>query len=150
MVHTQNGEAEGTVLIHFRVYGEPQAWPKKQYRMAGGRIVTYERDPKGLVKDWKEKILLMASEKALSIWFPRQTPLVMKCIFYRTRAKSNKSDMPVVAPDLDNYAYLVHNVLEKVLYDNDSQIVKTIDEKRWADEKNPPGVFICLDEPGKE
>lgn len=163
--------SEKIAFIRFRVHGEPQPWPKKENQVipAGRdprtgrmkfRVKTFERDYHtrknpitgktekygyGYIARYKRELVAAAKEAmAGRPPFGKAVPLYLLKTFWRTRPKSNRSRFPVTTPDVDNYGYLVHNVLEGVCYANDSQITDSTELKRWADDDNPPGVLIIL------
>lgn len=67
--------------------------------------------------------------------FNFDVPLYVDIKFYVNRPKtiSKKKIFPITRPDLDNYAKLVTDALEKFAYDNDSQIVTMQISKKYSD-----------------
>lgn len=120
-------------MCEFFVEGEPVAMPKKQIAVRGKFPVVYERDGKGRARAWRERILLAIRDK-----YPNITPIKkpsgveVMLTFYRTRPKSNKNEFPVTKPDLDNLSYLIHNLLEGIFYEDDSQIIRHFEWKYWT------------------
>ena len=123
--------------IIFRVYGEPQPFPKKvvglrrnklgaaigtcnisrDYRTRTdpdtGRVVKYDKDHK---RRWMESVRA-AALASMSLNrrqpFPKNHPIAMGCLFFLTRAKSCKLILPSQDPDLDNLEYAVWNALKR-------------------------------------
>ncbi len=74
--------------------------------------------------------------------FYKKGPLGIRVRIYRTRAKSNKNQWPVTRPDGDNFFYLIHNVLEGMVYKDDSQLCVFDEIKLWAGGEHTPGADI--------
>jgi len=64
--------------------------------------------------------------------------LAVSVEIYVTRPKSTKLDYP--KPDIDNYVKSVFDVLNGLLWEDDSQIISVYATKQWAGE-NEEGYF---------
>ena len=64
---------------------------------------------------------------------PSGNPICLWVEFYLSRPKTNKSKLPIVRPDLDNYLKSVMDAGNGVFWIDDSCVVKVIAEKRYAD-----------------
>ena len=65
----------------------------------------------------------------------------VECIFYLRRAKTNKTPLPVVAPDVDKLARALLDSCKDV-WGDDAQVVELIAYKRWA--SGEPGVQVSI------
>lgn len=170
--------------FQIRVYGEPQPFPKKEVavvKLASGnvKLVPVDRDyrtrtdphthklvkyEKGYKRRWMKRVRNEVATAMLEAGlepFPKNHPVAMGCLFYLTKAKSNKLALPSQTPDLDNLSYAIWNALERqpvdehandrfaltgVLYYNDSQVVWQLPPagKLWATEHELPGVLITV------
>lgn len=140
-------------MISFRVYGEPQPFPKKQINRHTGAV--YPRDPTGAKIGWMDAIRFTCHEamkaKGWKI-FPDNIPLALEIAIFRTKPKTwNKRDKgdyqaPFTKPDVDNFAYSVTNALINVAYVDDARVCTLRVKKQWADEGQRPGVFVKISE----
>ena len=74
---------------------------------------------------------------------PIESPIVLTMVFRMKRPKTVKRDHPTVAPDLDKLARGVGDALTGQAYADDSQIIRIIASKEYAD---VPGVDIEISE----
>ena len=135
---------------------EPAPMPKKQYRVFNKNLVsTYERDPKGKAQEWRDAIYyaVVAQLPLAFSKYKRGEALFCLLNFYITKPKSNKDILPCRKPDLDNYSYLVRNVLQEgfwkdrlggYIYEDDSQIVCNHEAIYWATDLRGPGCEIFI------
>jgi Holliday junction resolvase RusA-like endonuclease len=65
----------------------------------------------------------------------------VECIFYLRKAKSNRSALPVVAPDVDKLARALLDSCKGV-WGDDSQVVELVAYKQWA--SGEPGVQVLI------
>ena len=171
----------------FRVYGEPMPMAKKEVAIVGGRLIPVDHDYRqvtvegmkkpfkydvGYMKRWQEWVRRTVLELMVQYGVPRfakNVPLAMGMLFYRSKPKSNDLWLPALAPDEDNYAYAIRNILKRtpdhikkyengqtwrqpgpypdgVLYWEDDQICwhTPWDGKVWAQNGEEPGVLISI------
>lgn len=92
----------------------------------------------GPYRDFREQ----ARDKVMDIlgseFKPLQGPLAVVIELYVTRPKTTKLDYP--KPDIDNYAKAVLDVLNGLMWEDDSQIISVYVTKQWAEE-NEEGYF---------
>jgi Holliday junction resolvase RusA-like endonuclease len=79
-------------------------------------------------------------------------PFELHAVFYRDRPKSHRTAsgalkanapaFPTSAPDFDKLVRSVCDALTKVIYADDSRIVRAVIEKRFADENTPEGTWF--------
>lgn len=75
---------------------------------------------------------------------PLEGPLTVRACYYLSRPKSvtiKKRPFPIARPDLDNYDKLLLDACNKVVWDDDSQIINMSSSKRYADDCTPKIVF---------
>lgn len=136
-------------MIHFTVYGEPVAQGRGKASSINGRIIV--RDPKKS-RDFKRDVAAVAQNHV-----PVQLltgPLVLEAKIFRPipqslskkkRAAALRGDLrPTTKPDLKNYIAGIEDALEKMIYQNDSQIVSYGESGKWYGD--PPRCEITIRE----
>ena len=80
--------------------------------------------------------------------FPKDAPVRLIAIFYRTRPKGipKKVLKPVKKPDLDNYLKLLKDALDGFAFPNDSQVTTVLVKKRFAEPGTFPRIELLLDD----
>ena len=137
-------------MIKFRVDGEPQVWPKKSLSMRRGKPIVYQQDKNGRKAAWIEQVRMaaitarMRCTKIEDAFLAKPQAIKILIVVYRTPPKRNKLPYPSTRPDLDNFCYLPHNVLEGVCYEDDSQIVHQNEWELWATVEHGPGLEIII------
>ena len=124
------------------VFMEPEPKARaRTIRMKSGAVGSYT--PSKTVK--AESMIRAAFMDSGLTKFAPKTPLKMRVIAYRSRPKSlpKMVTFPVTRPDADNYAKLVLDALNKFAFEDDSQIIELVCEKRFGD---PPRVEIEIEE----
>jgi len=132
-------------MIQFTVYGEPVAQGRPRMAVVNGRPIAYDpkksRDFKRDVKAVAQKHVpekLLTGPLMLTVKIFRPIP---KGFSKRKRAAALAGEMrPITKPDLKNYVAGVEDALEKVIFDNDSQIVSYGNSGKWYGD--PPRVEI--------
>lgn len=138
-------------MIRFTVYGEPKAQGRPKAAVVNGRAIMYDPKPS---RDFKRDIKAVAQkhvpEKLLT------GPLVLELKIYRPIPKSfskkkreaalSEKLRPTTKPDLKNYIAGVEDALEKVIYENDSQIISYGDTGKYYGD--PPRIEITIKEVG--
>lgn len=115
----------------FRVYGEPQPFPKKEmsFNPRTKRQIVRQRDYQtfkdnltgrikkynfGHKKAWaklvRREVLRGMRSRSLQP-YPQHHAIAIGCLFFMGKAESNKLEFPSIAPDLDNLCYAVWNIL---------------------------------------
>ena len=106
-----------------KIDGVPRPEPKYN-RTRNGRI--YQRDPKGLLKAWKENVRMTVkkymAENNIEM-FKRHVPIYVWYYLVLPRPKSVVRAYPTVIPDNDNYRYSVTNALKGILWEDDCHII---------------------------
>jgi len=136
-------------VIKFTVYGEPVAQGRPRAAMIKGKAIMYDPKPS---RDFKRDIKAVAQEHVPTRLLTG--PLVMEIKIYRPIPKSfskKKREQalagqlrPITRPDLKNYVAGVEDALEKVIYENDSQIIEYGDTGKWYGD--PPRVEVSIQE----
>ncbi|MFE4203808.1 RusA family crossover junction endodeoxyribonuclease [Aneurinibacillus aneurinilyticus] len=124
-------------MIQFTVYGEPVAQGRPRASTFGGKVRMY--DP-GKSKDYKEYVKLVAAEHAPSALL--EGPLLLNVTVYRSIPKSFSKKKtaaadagqirPTTKPDADNYLKGISDALNKIIWQDDSQIVSATVEKWYS------------------
>lgn len=132
--------------IRFTVYGEPVAQGRPRMAVINGRPIAY--DPKKS-RDFKlncktiaqqfvpERLLTGAVKLRITVY--RQPPKSMS----KTKLQKalNGIIRPTTKPDLKNYIAGVEDAIEKVIYNNDSQVVELECYKYYGD---PPRIEVTV------
>jgi len=136
-------------MITFTIYGNPVAQGRARSTIINGHIVAY--DPKKS-RDFKGDVKAVAQahvpDKLLT------EPLVLEAKIYRPVPKSfskRKREAaltgnlrPTSKPDLKNYIAGIEDALEKMIFENDSQIVSYGESGKWYGD--PPRVEVTIRE----
>ena len=65
---------------------------------------------------------------------------------YRVRPKSNKSEWPIVKPDLSNYLKMIEDALvDAGVLRDDSQVYHLDAGKFWVEADDKPGVEVVVE-----
>jgi Holliday junction resolvase RusA-like endonuclease len=88
-----------------------------------------------------------AAERAVTVsgWVRVAGPVELEVMFYLDRPSSVKRPYPTVPPDLDKLIRGVGDSLTGVVYDDDSQVIRTLAWKVYADAREP-GAFVRVNE----
>ncbi|QAS52828.1 RusA family crossover junction endodeoxyribonuclease [Halobacillus litoralis] len=136
-------------MIQFTVLGEPVAQGRpRSGRTSRGKTVLY--DPKKS-KDFKQYVGLVASQHApsdllegpLNVRVKVYKPLLKSFSKKRTAEAEAGLYRPVTKPDVDNYAKGIKDALNKVIWNDDSQVVEFTISK-WYSSK--PRVEVEISE----
>ncbi len=92
----------------------------------------------GPYKDFREQAKEKIQDILGSEFKPLLGPLAVVIEVYVTRPKTTKLDYP--KPDIDNYTKAVLDVLNGIMWEDDSQIISVYATKQWAEE-NEEGYF---------
>ena len=136
-------------MIIFTVYGEPVAQGRPKAATINGRAMMYDPKPS---RDFKRDVKAVAQahvpDKLLT------GPLVLELKIYRPIPKSFSKKkrelalsgelLPITKPDLKNYIAGVEDALEKMIYENDSQIVGYGDTGKFYGD--PPRIEVVVRE----
>jgi Holliday junction resolvase RusA-like endonuclease len=88
-----------------------------------------------------------AAEQAVTVsgWVRVSGPVELEVMFYLDRPATVKRPYPTVPPDLDKLLRAVGDSCSGVVYDDDSQVIRTLAWKVYADAREP-GAFIRVNE----
>lgn len=130
--------------ITFDVLGRPAPQGSKK-SIGNNRFIEASK----FLPAWRTAVSL-AAELAVSEqnWARVSGPVELEVMFYLERPSSissNKRPYPIVPPDIDKLLRGVGDALSGVIYDDDSQIVRILAWKQYAD-KREPGAFIRVAE----
>lgn len=133
--------------VQFRVFGEPVPQGSKTARAVGNRAVMWEANPRS--REWREQI----SQAAWAAAEGQSTgeAVEVMAVFYLPKPKSVRRWHATKTYDIDK---LCRNLLDAIggakgvasIIVNDSQVVDLYARKVWANDNNPPGVWVYVRE----
>lgn len=126
-------------MITFRVDGVPiPQGSKKGFKV--GKHVNIVDDNSTKLKPWRAEIAAVTD-----VGFTFVEPVLVAAVFYLPRPKTVRRFYPSVKPDLDKLMRaLGDGMTDGGLIRDDSLIVSQWIHKRYADDKNPPGVRVLV------
>ena len=128
-------------MILVRVDGEPIPQGSKKAFVRGRRAVIVDDNAEKL-KPWRAKIAAAAD---VGVTF--DCPVAVFAVFYLTRPKKSRWGLPAVKPDSDKLTRaLLDGLQDGGLLAQDSRVVNSYVFKRYATDKNPPGVRVLITE----
>jgi crossover junction endodeoxyribonuclease RusA len=130
--------------IAFDVLGRPAPQGSKK-SIGNNRFVESSK----FLPAWRNAVKF-AAETAVKIgsWEPVSGPVELEVMFYLDRPSTisaTKRPHPTVPPDLDKLVRAVGDALTGVVYDDDSQVIRCLAWKVYADTR-VPGAFIRVNE----
>ena len=133
--------------ISFIIYGEPVPQGRARSAIVNDKVIVYDpaksRDFKRLVKYVAQPHIpesLIASAITLTV---KAYVSIPKSFSKKKRELALSGELrPVTKPDLKNIIAGVEDALEKVLYENDSQVVEYGASGKWYGD--PPRVEVEL------
>lgn len=142
--------------IHFTIYGEPvaQGRPRAGKIQRGrlrGKTILYDPEES---RDYKTYLKLAASQQAPEK--PLEGPLQLVVHIYRSMPKSFSKKKkaaaeageirPTTKPDADNYLKGVSDAFNKIIWQDDSQIVSATVEKWYSEQPRIEVIVTKLTE----
>jgi len=130
--------------ITFDVLGRPAPQGSKK-SIGNNRFVESSK----FLPAWRNAVRL-AAENAVTIngWTRVGGPVELEVLFYLDRPSTitkTSRPYPIVPPDIDKLLRGVGDALTGVIYDDDSQIIRVLAWKTYADNREP-GAFIRVNE----
>jgi crossover junction endodeoxyribonuclease RusA len=130
--------------ISFDVLGRPSPQGSKK-SIGNNRFIEASK----FLPAWRNAVKI-AAEHAVTVngWAKVSGPVELEIMFYLDRPSSisaTKRPYPIVPPDVDKLIRGVGDALTGVVYDDDSQIVRVLAWKVYADNREP-GAFIRVAE----
>ncbi|AYC28704.1 RusA family crossover junction endodeoxyribonuclease [Paenisporosarcina cavernae] len=134
--------------ILFEIVGEPVAQGRPRAgKTAKGKTVLY--DPLKS-RDFKQYVQLVASQHAPSNLI--EGPIVLHVDIYKSIPKALQTKpkqklieagqlRPITKPDVDNYVKGVKDGMNKIIWNDDSQVVELTVRKFYS---NNPKVVVCV------
>ena len=130
--------------ITFDVIGRPSPQGSKK-SIGNNRFVESSK----FLPAWRKAVRVAAEEAVTaSMWARVSGPVELEVMFYLDRPSSiskTQRPQPTVAPDLDKLVRGVGDALTGVVYDDDSQVIRCLAWKVYADTR-VPGAFIRVNE----
>ena len=127
----------GRILSLF-INGTPIPQGSKTARVINGRPIMYEANRKHAA--WRKDVVegvrhyfkAIGGRDVVSI--PRTSSAKVWLTFYFDKPKSNTSEDMVKKPDIDKLSRaILDGLVEAGLLHDDSQVIKLVAEKKWAD-----------------
>jgi crossover junction endodeoxyribonuclease RusA len=130
--------------IAFDVIGRPSPQGSKK-SIGNNRFVESSK----YLPAWRNAVKIAAENAVISEGWARVSgPVELEVMFYLDRPSSVspvKRPQPTVPPDLDKLVRGVGDALTGVVYDDDSQVIRCLAWKMYADTR-VPGAFIRVNE----
>jgi crossover junction endodeoxyribonuclease RusA len=130
--------------ITFDVIGRPAPQGSKK-SIGNNRFVESSK----FLPAWRNAVRIAAEEAVTaSMWARVSGPVELEVMFYLDRPSTisrTKRPQPIVPPDLDKLARSCLDPLTGLIYDDDSQVIRLLAWKTYADTR-PPGAFIRVAE----
>lgn len=151
-------------MIQFHVAGTPKPQGSKRafaFKRSDGSLGATVKESAGdSLKVWRARVREVATRMAqdsVVVPYPRGEPVDVEVVFYLARPKSHfgtgrnagrvkasAPTRPVTQPDVDKLLRAVLDALTGPMYETDSQVVKVITSKEYADGMLPPGASIAV------
>jgi len=132
------------VEITFDVLGRPAPQGSKK-SIGNNRFVESSK----YLPAWRKAVRVAAEHAVASEGWQRVSgPVELEVMFYLERPSSvsvTKRPQPIVPPDVDKLLRGVGDALTGVVYDDDSQVIRVLAWKVYADTREP-GCFIRVNE----
>jgi crossover junction endodeoxyribonuclease RusA len=127
--------------LTFDVLGRPAPQGSKK-SIGNNRFVESSK----YLPAWRSAVRL-AAEQAVIVngWDRVSGPVELEVMFYLDRPATVKRAQPIVPPDVDKLIRGVGDALTGVVYDDDSQIIRVLAWKVYADARDP-GAFVRVNE----
>jgi crossover junction endodeoxyribonuclease RusA len=130
--------------IAFDVIGRPSPQGSKK-SIGNNRFVESSK----FLPAWRTAVKIAAEDAVTTEnWVRVSGPVELEVMFYLDRPASItpvKRPQPTVPPDLDKLVRGVGDALTGVVYDDDSQVIRCLAWKVYADNREP-GAFIRVNE----
>jgi Holliday junction resolvase RusA-like endonuclease len=118
------------------VFGDPAS--QGSHSVINGRIVQVNS---GKHKRWRNAVAFAALDLVGPDWELLDEALELSVIFYLPRPKTATRPYPSVMPDTDKLLRAICDSLTRVIYVDDSRIVRITATKLYADHRGP-GALI--------
>jgi Holliday junction resolvase RusA-like endonuclease len=130
--------------LRITITEEPVPKGRARTIVCNGQVRTYNPERTENAQDAISWHLMMRHAEDC---FPKDTPLKLTAIFYRTKSKylPKRETLPFRKPDLDNYLKMLLDSMNSILFYDDAQITTMHIRKRWTD-KDMGYIEIRLEE----
>jgi Holliday junction resolvase RusA-like endonuclease len=123
----------------YRVYGDPVPYTAPKISSRGGRVRTYSPSK---YTEWKIMVAQVV-RGSLDYDGSMAGAVCLGLRFYLHRPKSVKDALCCKKPDLDNLCKgVIDAIKDKLLINDDNQIIELIASKEYESKENAPGVII--------
>jgi crossover junction endodeoxyribonuclease RusA len=132
------------VEISFDVLGRPAPQGSKK-SIGNNRFIESSK----FLPAWRNAVRIAAEQTVETYgWVRAAGPVELEVLFYLDRPSTvskTARPYPIVPPDLDKLIRGVGDALTGVIYDDDSQVIRVLAWKTYADNREP-GAFIRVNE----
>lgn len=127
-------------MWEFIVYGIPVPWARPRAARMPHGIRFFEADK---VTVWRNAVAMSSLPTRPKA--PTTKAIAMTLTFWLPRPQSlpKRELWPITKPDIDNLAKAIQDALEGIYYRRDSQVVRLVVTKAYAD---TPGVRVLIEE----
>lgn len=114
-------------MIEFKVYGLPTAKGRPRFNKIG--FAYTDKKTIEAERDFKCQALQYKPTK------PLEGPIKLTVAFYKPKPKSKPKKVwaCITRPDLDNYLKLVKDSMNKIFWQDDSQVTDIVAKKRYGE-----------------
>lgn len=130
-----------TNSIHFEVPGHPQGKARARtfYNPVTRKMQSITPET---TANYENLVKVMFMHSRPVPFSTIQTPVDVSIIAFYRKAKSNKMELPMLKPDVDNICKCVLDALNHVAYRDDSQVVSVRIKKQWAEQEEKVSVQL--------
>ena len=125
-------------MYSFTIEGKPVAKQRPRFSRRGDRVCTFDPQKNearlirtSIMSGMTAAGLLRVLSGCISVKMIFHTPIPSKCSQKRFKSLLSKPDKR--RPDLDNYVKMYADVMNGLIYNDDSQITKLFCEKSYSD-----------------
>ena len=135
-------------MIKFTIYGNPVPAGRPKFTVRGGHAIAYTpKKTRNAMSDMRMQSIQYKPDK------PLEGAIILTVTIYRSIPKSfskKKTEMaengilrPITRPDVSNYLKGIEDAFNKIMWNDDSQIVRIIAGKYYS---NRPRIEIEIQE----
>ena len=130
-------------VLRITIQEEPQAKGRSRIVSVNGKFHSYTPERTKVAQN----AILLRLMRHQADCFPKDTPIKLTAVFYRTKSKylPKRETLPFRKPDLDNMLKLLSDAANGVLFVDDAQLTTIRVSKRWTD-KDAGYITIKLEE----
>jgi|LakMenEpi03Aug12_release.lakeMendotaPanAssembly.Ray.scaffolds.fasta_scaffold25435_11 Holliday junction resolvase RusA-like endonuclease len=133
------------MIVEFRVPGDPQGKGRPRHSAKTGAVYTPSKTKR------YEKVVADLAKLAMGEQLPIEGPVMLQLTALfpipqswskRKKVQAAKGELfPTVKPDFDNVAKAISDAMNKIVFNDDSQVVYSVISKVYAER---PGVKVIV------